>query len=77
MFLTFPSIITQVGTHLDTCHTTQNGQNTKWTKILTLEKTIFGLKLMVKSGLDFFYFEILRAPSELLLPSAKQSAENG
>ena len=27
--------------------------------------TTFGLKMMVKSGLDFFYFEILRAPSEI------------
>ena len=26
---------------------------------------------MVKSGLEFFYFEIEQAPSELLLPSAK------
>ena len=26
---------------------------------------------MVKSGVDFFYFEILLPPSELLLPSAK------
>ena len=43
----------------------------KWAKILTLETTIFGLKMMVKSGLDFFYFESLLAPSELLLPSAK------
>ena len=34
-------------------HTTQNGQN-NWTKILTLEITIFGLKMMVKSGLEFF-----------------------
>ena len=33
-------------------HTTQNGQN-KWTKILTLETTIFGLKMMVKNGLFF------------------------
>ena len=30
--------------------------------------------MLVKSGLDFFYFEIHQAPSELLLPSAKQSA---
>ena len=29
------------------------------------QTTIFGLKMMVKSGLDFFYFEILRAPSEI------------
>ena len=42
-----------------------------------LEITIFGLKIMVKSGLEFFYFEILGAPSELLLPSAKRSAEKG
>ena len=43
----------------------------KWTKILRLKMDIFGLKMMVKSGLDFFYFEIHQAPSELLLPSAK------
>ena len=46
------------------CHTTQNGQN-KCTKILSHEITIFGLKMMVESGLDFFYFEILRDPSEI------------
>ena len=33
---------------------------------------IFGLKMMVKSG-----FEIPRAPSELLLPSAEKSAQKG
>ena len=32
-------------------HTTQNSQN-KWTKILSLEMTIFGLNMMVKSGLE-------------------------
>jgi hypothetical protein len=32
---------------------------------------------MVKSGLDFFYFEILLAHSELLLPSAKKAARKG
>jgi hypothetical protein len=26
--------------------------------------TIFGLKIMAKSGLEFFYFEIQRAPSD-------------
>ena len=26
----------------------------KWTKILTLEAIIFGLKMMVKIGLEFF-----------------------
>jgi hypothetical protein len=39
--------------------------------------TSFGLKMMVKSVLEFFYLEILDAPSELLLPSAKKSAQNG
>ena len=38
-----------------------------WTKLLTLEMTIFGLKMMVNSVLDFF-FEI-----ELQLPSAKKN----
>ena len=37
--------------------------------LLTLDITIFGLNMMVKSGLEFFYFEIEGAPSELLLPS--------
>ena len=32
-------------------HTTQNSHN-KWTKILSLEMTIFGLNMMVKSGLE-------------------------
>ena len=31
--------------------------------------------MMMKSGLEFFYFKILRAPSELLLPSAKKQPE--
>ena len=44
-------------------HTTQNSQNNQ-TKIPGLETNIFQLKMMVKSGLDFF-FEILLAPSEL------------
>ena len=33
--------------------------------------------MMVKSGLEFFNFEILLAPSELLLPSAEKSAQKG
>ena len=37
---------------------------------------IFGLKMMVKSGLDFF-FEIERAPSELLCPVQKNMAQKG
>ena len=43
----------------DCSHTTQNSYN-KWTKILTLETTIFGLKMIVRSGLEFFYFRIQR-----------------
>ena len=31
----------------------------------------------MKSGLEFFYFEIHQAPSEMLLPSAKKSAQKG
>jgi hypothetical protein len=42
-----------------------------------VEMPIFVLKMMIKSGLEFFYFEIERAPSELLLPSAKKSAQKG
>jgi hypothetical protein len=33
--------------------------------------------MMVKSGLVFFYFEILLAPSELLLASAKKATRKG
>jgi hypothetical protein len=35
--------------------------------------------MIVKSGLDIFYFEIQQAPSELLLPSAsaEKSAQKG
>ena len=43
----------------------------KWTKILTFEITIFGLKMMVK-----IYFEIPRALG-MLLQSAKKSAQKG
>ena len=39
--------------------------------------TIFGLKMMVKSGLEKNYFEIPHAPSELLLPSAEKSTQQG
>ena len=49
----------------------------KWTKISSLKIDIFVLKMMMKSGLEFFYFKIHRALSELLLPSAKKSAQKG
>ena len=48
----------------------------KWTKILSLEIIIFELKNDGKKW-SRIYFEIDRAPSELLLPSAKMSAQIG
>ena len=48
----------------------------KWTKISSLEIIIFELKIDGKKW-SRIYFEIDRAPSELLLPSAKISAQNG
>ena len=42
-------------------------------KSRVLKLTFFCLKIMIQSCLEF-YFEIHRAPSELLLPSAKKSA---
>ena len=36
-----------------------------WTNISSHEITIFDLKTMVKSGVNFFYFEIQLAPSEI------------
>ena len=44
----------QVGNLTTNKHTTQNGQY-KWTKILSHETTIFGLKIMVKNALDFLF----------------------
>ena len=38
-------------------HTTYNSIY-KWTKLLTLEMTIFGLKMMVRSGLEFFILKL-------------------
>ena len=81
MWTKFDTILTTFPLHVDNyghllTHTTYKGKN-KWTKILSHETSLFGLKMMVKSGLEFFYFEILRAPSELLLPSAKKNAHIG
>jgi hypothetical protein len=43
-----------------------------------LETNIFGLKMVVKRRLEFFcFFEIPLAPSEILLPRAKKSAQKG
>ena len=38
---------------------------------------IFGLNMMVEKWSRKNYFEIPRAPSELLLPSAEKSAQKG
>ena len=57
---------------------TQTNYNSfyKWTKISSLEITIFELKIDGEKW-PTIYFEIDRAPSEFLLPSAKISAQNG
>ena len=49
----------------------------KWTKILSLEINIFDLKMMVKSGLEFFYFEIHQAPSEITAKLPGQFSHSG
>ena len=56
-------------------HASQNSFN-KWTKISSHEITVFELKNDGKKW-SRIYFEIDRAPSELLLPSAKISAQIG
>ena len=48
----------------------------QWTKISSLETIIFELKNDGKKW-SRIYFEIHQAPSEILLPSAKISAQNG
>ena len=58
-----------------TIHTSYN-YFYKWTKISSLEIIIFELKNDGKKRSRIF-FEIDRAPSELLLPSAKISTQNG
>ena len=46
-------------------------------KFLTLKMTIFGVKNDDEKWSRIFHFEIERAPLELLLPSAKKSAQKG
>ena len=48
-----------------------------WTKISSLEVAIFELKMMVKSGLEFFNFEILLAPSEIPATLPSQFSRSG
>ena len=66
----------EIATYPECEFETREDNTHQWTKISSLETTIFYLRMMVKRGLDF-YFEIHRAPSELLLPSAKIFAQNG
>ena len=54
-------------------HTTQNSYN-KQTKISGLETNIFVFEMMIKSGLDFFYFEIPLALQRYLLTSQADPA---
>ena len=58
----------------DLHHTTSYNSFYKRTKISSLEITVFELKNDGKNW-SRIYFEIDRAPSELLLPSAKKSAQ--
>ena len=53
-----PSELHHWGKH---SHTSWNSYY-KWKKISALEITIFVLKMMIKSELEFFYFEIEQAP---------------
>ena len=47
-------------------HTTQNSQN-KWMKISGLETNIFGLKMMMKSGLENFILKFYQPLQKYLL----------
>jgi hypothetical protein len=49
----------------------------KWIKILTLEMTIFDLNLMVKSGLELFYYDFLHAPSKITANLPGQFSHSG
>ena len=51
---------------VDSFYTLSTPGRTHFISILTLEITIFGLEMMLKCGLDIFYFEILQSPSLLL-----------
>ena len=54
-----------------TYHTTQNCQN-KWTKISGLETNIFGLKMMVRSGLEFFISKFYQPLQSCCCPVQKK-----
>jgi hypothetical protein len=53
--------------HFNFHHYTSYDSFYKWTKTSSPEIYIFGLKMMVKSGLDFFFFEYFsEIPTNLL-----------
>ena len=52
-------------------HTAQNFQN-KWTKISGLETNIFELKMMVKSGLEFFVLKFYQPLQSCCYPVQKK-----
>ena len=54
-------------------HTSQNSFN-KWTKISSLEINIFDLKMMVKSGLEFFILKFYQPLQRYLLTCQANSA---
>ena len=47
----------------------------KWNKILALKVTTFVLKIVIESGLEVFFFEIIRAPLELRQKNLPGKAE--
>ena len=51
-------------------HTSQNSFN-KWTKISSLEIDIFDLKMMVKSGLEFFILKFTKPLQSCCCPVQK------
>ena len=55
---------------MDTIHTSYNSFN-KWTKISSLEITIFDLKMMVKSGVDFFILKFTEPLQSCCCPVQK------
>ena len=60
-------------TKKNTEHTSKNSFN-KWTKISSFEITIFDLKMMVKSGLEFFILKFTESLQRYLLTCQANSA---
>ena len=58
---------------INQCHTSQDSFY-KWTKISSLEIDFFGLKMLVKSGLDFFILKFTEPLQRYLLTCQANSA---